>query len=707
MLMEVGQFCQRVEGNLADLIDELSAVTNRSSTNEIMAWQRSLPRLSVALSQPSLQDFHISLGQSGAISLEYRLPAASAWCDAVLLGKGEHTPSAVMIELKDWDTTGMMPATRENLIEHHGVLRSHPSDQVRGYVEYCQNFHSAVLAENAMVSGCVFFTNEKDLSILRNPPYESLVSQFPVFSNLDETASYSLSNYLARYLFQPDANFAYNFENGGYSQNRSLVQQIADLILDEYKTVFVLLDEQRRGYELCMREIDEVLSKAGQDEKAIIIIEGPPGSGKSVLAAKLWATLAKDRRISGSIVMTSTSSSQNTNWESLFKRQILNRMGGGVILKSNSYNPGLGRNWLQDVRNRGYLANVTDWRKNVRLYLEENESRMKKNSIEVSVVDEAHALIDPSVPNREGVASSGWFVQAGPQGWHIIRASRVSIFLMDSDQSYRDNETTSKSSLRAWAEELGVQHIQEISLGDAQFRCGGSKEYVEWLENVLGLSEAGNVDSSWQQRPDGSGSFMFKVVEDPEALDEALTQHLEDGKSVRLVASYGRKWVTKGISNPHDLDAGEKDFQIPYSRDGEIKYWNRIWNYAPNQKYQYYIQAPPGTKMHDNPLAEVGCPYVIRGFDYDYLGVLWLDDLVWRDNRWMVNLDSVYETAWNITLSRARKESRKGLVGPYTESVIQKLKRGYRILLSRAIQGIYVWFEDEETKKHILSELGH
>ena len=109
--------------------------------------------------------------------------------------------------------------------------------------------------------------------------------------------------------------------------------------------------------------------------------------------------------------------------------------------------------------------------------------------------------------------------------------------------------------------------------------------------------------------------------------------------------------------------------------------------------------------MHEDPLCEVGCPYVVRGFDYDYLGVLWLDDLIWRDNRWMVNVDSVYESAWNITLGRAREEARRGIIGPGTEEIVQNLQRGYRILLSRAIRGIYVWFEDEETRNHVESML--
>ena len=110
--------------------------------------------------------------------------------------------------------------------------------------------------------------------------------------------------------------------------------------------------------------------------------------------------------------------------------------------------------------------------------------------------------------------------------------------------------------------------------------------------------------------------------------------------------------------------------------------------------------------MNGNPLSEVGCPYVVRGFDFDYLGLLWLSDLVWREDRWMVNPDYVFESAWkNVTLPRARKEIINGVTGSYTKELIRLLQRGYRILLSRALAGIYIWFEDEETEEYVKSWL--
>ena len=82
-----------------------------------------------------------------------------------------------------------------------------------------------------------------------------------------------------------------------------------------------------------------------------------------------------------------------------------------------------------------------------------------------------------------------------------------------------------------------------------------------------------------------------------------------------------------------------QDFCEPYVEDGENRLWSRVWNFVPQNGNDYtaFIRAAPGSRMADDPLCEVGCPYAVRGFDYDYVGVLWLEDLVWRNGRWEVN----------------------------------------------------------------------
>ena len=702
MLLEVTDFCSQVRSRLPSLVDDLQWETGRQGDAEAEAWSNSLPRLANVLEHDVLKGFHLHIEDRGSLSLEYRLPASGSWIDAVVLGHGAERPSAVVIEMKDWQTAGDMTGPRPGLIQHKGQLVLHPSEQARGYADYCRGFHSAVVEDKADVSGCVFMTGTQAAPAYSQPPHDELTSEFPVFTMWRADVVDRFPAYLASRLSRPNSKFAERFEKGTYVQDRSLVLQIARSVDDPGSTPFVLLDKQREGYEHCLEHIEQVLEKDA--EKAVVIIEGPPGSGKSVLAAHLWARLIEDERIDGSVVLTSTSSSQKHNWKALFQNASHLPAAEGVVVASNQYKPsGFTPMWVKREREKGREIEVATWRQNLSHYYESGGvNSSPDNSYAVSIVDEAHALIDPTAPGKKGIPTSGWVHHAGPQAWHIMRSSRVSLFLMDSDQSYRDNETTTRARIEEFASEFGVAEVHRISLAGAQFRCGGSVEYMDWLDGLFGFSPGTSPSTSWNARE--GGPFEFQIVDDPGRLDEQLGEKYDEGSSVRLLASYARKWVSKKEAAPHALPPASKDFFLRYERDGLPRTWARIWNYAPKENYTLFVQAPEGSRMADDPLCEVGCPYVVRGFDYDYAGVLWMSDLVWR-GRWVAQPEHVFETGWKSTLAAAKKEHRKGTDGLAMDELVERLKRAYRVLLSRAIRGAYIWFEDDETRRHVESQL--
>jgi DUF2075 family protein len=114
-----------------------------------------------------------------------------------------------------------------------------------------------------------------------------------------------------------------------------------------------------------------------------------------------------------------------------------------------------------------------------------------------------------------------------------------------------------------------------------------------------------------------------------------------------------------------------------------------------------YVQARPGTVMAKDPLSEVGCPYAVRGFDFGYVGLIWLDDLVWRTDRWVVQVDNVHESGVRLIKTRALREGVVAPAGPNGTILLEKVAQAYRILLSRAILGLFVWASDQETRQHL------
>lgn len=130
--------------------------------------------------------------------------------------------------------------------------------------------------------------------------------------------------------------------------------------------------------------------------------------------------------------------------------------------------------------------------------------------------------------------------------------------------------------------------------------------------------------------------------------------------------------------------------------------------------------------MYIDPLCEVGCAYTVRGFDYDYVGVLWLDDIVRRGDKWIINSRKNQETAIEPTRKRALEEqammkhmSTSNLTikripdalseyivkgdgsDPFTKLLFDKIVNAYRILLTRGIKGACLYIQDKETRDYV------
>ena len=194
--------------------------------------------------------------------------------------------------------------------------------------------------------------------------------------------------------------------------------------------------------------------------------------------------------------------------------------------------------------------------------------------------------------------------------------------------------------------------------------------------------------------------FKVGIFETPSDLETALRAVIDQGNSARLLASYAREWRTEGVALPHNLPPQLMDFNIPYSTGTEIRNWAKIWNYVPNgSDYTHFIQAPEGSKMHHDPLCEIGCPYAVRGFDFDYVGVLWLSDLKWSASGWKIDPAHVFERGISRTISKAKAETNSD--GPAHAALLRAILEAYRIILTRPMKGLFLWFEDSVTRSHL------
>ena len=726
MLITIEEFRRWFEEDSAALVNRLQEETGRYGSEEADSWRRSLHTLTKAFEAPSFQPLHLYFERRGNLALEYQLPAASSWADVVLLGKHGSNGAAVILELKDWETAADRPGKAEGLIERMGRQELHPSDQVRGYTEYCRRFHSAV-DKNTRVSGCVLFTRHPYTNAYTAAPNEKLARDYPIFTTSSEDVADRFPKFFETRLTEADTDFAEKFATGHYRQERGFVAQIGAQILDAKSSPFELLDNQRRAFALCKAVIDECfLSNSPKaSTKRVVIIKGPPGSGKSAIAARLWASLVTDERLpEGDVVFTTTSLSQNSNWSYIFD-QLAEEGGRALVRKASMVTPltthALGR--LRRKHGEGFMSDPTAWRENIQLLRDLGEgfhdaSRDDQNLI--TIVDEAHSLINPE--HAAGRGQFGFVPTLGPQAYHIIRTSQLTILLLDPLQGFRERENTTLEDVVNWSKELGAGEPEIISLEDVQFRCAGSAEYVTWLESVLAGSSidrnrllargwkqthlepsAPNLDKLTQTdlRRRSVSAFEFKLVDTPAELDRELRNRASEGNSVRLLSSYSREWKTAKATAPHALPPVMKDFCESYFENGQQKIWTRVWNYVPQggNDYTAFIRGVPGFPMAEDPLCEVGCPYAVRGFDYDYVGILWLNDLLWRNDQWTINVDAVYERGIINLIREARRERNQS--GLATRETLSRTVQAYRIIFTRALKGVYIWIVDAENKRYL------
>ena len=92
----------------------------------------------------------------------------------------------------------------------------------------------------------------------------------------------------------------------------------------------------------------------------------------------------------------------------------------------------------------------------------------------------------------------------------LVRAAKVAVFFIDDQQVVRPGEIGSVNLLKDVAEQLGARIIREKL--EAQFRCAGSDEYIDWLDNVLGtrMTEVAELDPT--------SAFDFRIVDTPTEL---------------------------------------------------------------------------------------------------------------------------------------------------------------------------------------------
>ncbi len=290
-----------------------------------------------------------------------------------------------------------------------------------------------------------------------------------------------------------------------------------------------------------------------------------------------------------------------------------------------------------------------------------NFTRLKENEIKVLICDEAHRIRKDS--NNWGVPAV--FKSKNPQIDDLIRPAKLSVFFVDEHQVVRPNEIGSVDLIKKSAEKFRVpkSNIYEFEL-KTQFRCSGSDSFLQWVEDVLGIKE-----SEMPLSLEASG-MEFKIVDSPQVLKKIRDEkNKEKPNSARIVAGFCWPWSNPRSDGTLVNDVKIGDFEMPWENKKEY------WKWA----------------MDEIGMNQVGTVYTSQGFEFDYIGIIFGKDLAyWKEKKMWVAKPSY---------------SHDNAVTGGNEQLLKHLKNVYRVLLSRAHKGVYVYFMDKDTENYFKSKI--
>jgi DUF2075 family protein len=470
-------------------------------------WADEYSRFSLALRNAKVSD-------EVQVAIEYHIPAGGRCrVDVLLAGSNSNSDNGMIIELKAWEFAELLPIEDMVLSPIRGrSIQQHPALQAKKYKGLIIRFNQDIRSHKIELSATAYLFNLKR----RNPEpledlrYQPILNEARLFLADDAT---KLSRYIEEVVpNKPTKDVIFIIENGRLQPSNELVGRVSSML--EGNEEFDLIDEQNVAFQVIRHA---TIAAKDRSRRQVFVVEGGPGTGKSVIAVRLLAEILKAKRMG--LFVAPNKAFRDTLVEFLAKGNKGYREDGQALFQSSwSFHQ---HDYLKDKRN------------------------------DVLIVDEAHRLKDKAYmyPGKSMVED-------------MVRASHTSIFFIDETQRVSWNDSGSVDAIKEAALKFGAEFNEPFKL-NAQYRCNGSTGYLNWLDDVLQIRETGNFDS-W-----GSGQYEFRIFDRAEDLYAALKARNGTNKA-RLVAGYSWQWPKQGRDRGTETKHVQADgLSLPWNYSGE------------------------------------------------------------------------------------------------------------------------------------------
>lgn len=484
---------------------------------EYRSWQNSLVFMRNVLDDNEIPD-------DVEVAIEYQIPRTSKRVDFIICGSDNNSKNnVIVVELKQWDKVEKIDNEMLHSVKAFtgggNRMVSHPSYQAYSYAVFIKNSSEQVQDEDIGIIPCAYLHNyeEKYLDELNDDIYKVWYEEAPFFI---KNQVMDLRKFIKKFISKKstDGKLLYKIDNGRIRPSKALQDCIVSLMKGNKE--FMLLDEQAVVYDMCVKTMKQCLKDM---KKRTLIIQGGPGTGKSVLAVNL------------------------------LKKYITDGLNASYVTKNSAPREA----YLK-------LLSKSDLKKEVNIkQLFRSPFGLCKtpsNFYDCLIIDEAHRLVKQMYGDFQGQN----------QVMECINSSLLSIFLIDENQKITTKDIGSIDEIKYWANELNSRVIinEETTL-TSQFRCNGSDLYIQLLNNILQIGE--NVDIDLAEL-----NFDLQIFDNPNDLRDELRKKNQINNKARMVAGYCYDWDVKNHRGDYDIYL-EDNFKAKWNLEND-----KIWAINPS-----------------------------------------------------------------------------------------------------------------------------
>jgi hypothetical protein len=493
----------------AIILETFRARTGRGTgKSEIDSWINSLQYMDRVLDDGAIPP-------DAGVAIEYHIPQTSNRIDFILTGKDDRMrDTAVLIELKQWEKAERteQDAVVLTRFKRGEVLAPHPSYQAWSYKRLLEDFNQTVQEEHIQLYPCAYLHNYEPDDCITHAFYQEHFERAPVFLKNDALKLRAFLKQNVRYGDRDQV--LYRIDHGKIKPSKNLADQLVSLLRGNDE--FTLVDTQKIVYETAL---SQAARAATTGRKRVLIIEGGPGTGKSVVAINLLVEMTKRELVVRYVTRNSA------------PRKVYEARLAGSMKRSNISNMFGGSGSFHGV---------------------------EPDTFDCLIVDEAHRLNE----------KSGMFSNLGEnQIAEIIRASRCSVFFIDECQKVTLKDIGDKGEIRRWATSENAQ-ITDLVL-ESQFRCNGSTGYLAWLDNTLEIRTTANEKLDQEE-------YDFRIFDSPSELHDWVRSKNRDKNKARMVAGYCWDWISKKEPQLRDIVIGS------YAATWNLDAYGQAWIIQPN-----------------------------------------------------------------------------------------------------------------------------